>query len=61
MVLMFSVFALGRVRVGCSRGSTTTQLIPRSPSSTAADRPTGPPPAISTCVERDGVLPGAPR
>ena len=60
MVLMLTVFARGRVRVGCARGSTTMQLIPRRLSSTAADRPTGPPPAISTCVERDGTLPGPP-
>src|SRR5580698_5635342 len=52
MVRTLTVLHLGRAWLTSSRGSITRQLTPRRPSSTAAARPTGPPPATSTWTER---------
>src|ERR1700722_9662622 len=52
MVRTLTVLHLGRAWLTSSRGSITRQRTPRRPSSTAAARPTGPPPATSTWTER---------
>jgi hypothetical protein len=54
MVRALVVFALGHRNETVLRGSSTTQSIFRIPSSMAAARPTGPPPAIRTDVLAGG-------
>src|SRR5580693_2750029 len=58
MVRTLTVLHLGRAWLTSSRGSITRQLTPRRPSSTAAARPTGPPPATSTWTERGSDVRG---
>ena len=52
IVRVLVVLARGRVGSTVTRGSITTQRTPRRPSSMAAARPAGPPPTMTTSVER---------